>query len=71
MTKRPCTSGFLLRIYLFLLDYVPGLTSLLFRNVGFAALGKLNLEEYPTNLPLPLPKEYFGIEETKVIHSKL
>jgi hypothetical protein len=53
------------------LDYVPGLTSLLFWNSGLAALRKLKLEEYPTNLPLPLPKEYFGIEETKVAHFKL
>jgi len=49
-----------------LLDYIPGLPSLLFKSQGLTALRKLKLEEVPTNLPLPLPKEYFGIEETKV-----
>ncbi|CAB5182826.1 unnamed protein product [Rhizophagus irregularis] len=70
VTKRietPSISGFSFRIYLFLLDYVPGLTSLLLRNAELNGLGKLKLEECPTNLSLPLPKEYFGIEETKVV----
>jgi hypothetical protein len=62
----PYINGFPLRIYLFLLDYVPGFASLSFWTTGIAALRKLKLDENPTSFPLPLPKEYFGIEETKV-----
>ena len=69
VTKRviaPHLGGLKLRIFLFFLDYIPGLASLLFWNSGLNALRKLKIEECPTNLPLPIPKEYFGIEETKV-----
>lgn len=66
----PYINGFSLRIFIFLLDYVPGLASFLFWD-RISALRKLNLDECPTNFPLPLPKEYFGIEETKVSYPKM
>ncbi|RGB36788.1 Asp-tRNAAsn/Glu-tRNAGln amidotransferase A subunit and related amidase [Rhizophagus diaphanus] len=62
----PYINGFSLRIFIFLLDYVPGLASYLFWD-RISALRKLNFDECPTNFPLPLPKEYFGIEETKKV----
>ncbi|GBB88907.1 hypothetical protein RclHR1_15500006 [Rhizophagus clarus] len=70
ITKRmvaPYINGFSLRVYVFLLNYFPGFASLSFWNTGITALRKLNLDEVPTTLPLPLPKEYFGIEETKKV----
>jgi len=49
-----------------LIDYIPGVASFLLWNTGLTALRKLSYEDCPTLLPLPLPREAFGIEETKV-----
>ncbi|CAI2181983.1 3302_t:CDS:10 [Funneliformis geosporum] len=65
--KAPYFSGIPLRIMFYMLDYIPGLASIFFWNAGLRALRKLNFEDHPTLLPLPLPKEAFGIEETKVV----
>lgn len=51
---------------IFLMDYMPGVTKYLFWNAGLKALRKLSIDDCPTLIPLPLPKETFGIVETKV-----
>lgn len=48
------------------MDYMPGVTRYLFWNAGLKALRKLSIDDCPTLIPLPLPKETFGIVETKV-----
>ncbi|CAG8443463.1 amidase signature enzyme [Rhizophagus irregularis] len=65
--KAPYLSGFILRIMIFLMDYMPGVTRYLFWNAGLKALRKLSIDDCPTLIPLPLPKETFGIVETKTV----
>ncbi|CAG8557437.1 11212_t:CDS:2, partial [Dentiscutata erythropus] len=56
----PYVSGLPLKILVLLLEYVPGLSSYFF---GISVLRNRSFKEDMTIMPLPLPKEVFGIEE--------
>ncbi|KAG9288655.1 hypothetical protein G9A89_006756 [Geosiphon pyriformis] len=64
--KAPYLSHISLILLTHLGEWVPGLSKILFHNSGLTSLRSLNFEERPTLIPLPLPKEKFGVTETLI-----
>ncbi|CAG8716620.1 15815_t:CDS:2, partial [Dentiscutata erythropus] len=60
-------SGLPLRLFTPLLEYVPGLSNYFFSSKKLDLLRKKSYTEDMTMMPLPLPKEIFGIEYTMPI----
>ncbi|CAG8716365.1 12842_t:CDS:2 [Gigaspora margarita] len=70
MTRRfviPYMSDLPLRLFTPLLEYVPGLSNYLFWNMGFGSLRNRSFTDDVTMMPLPLPKEVFGVENSVII----
>ncbi|CAG8518345.1 3874_t:CDS:10 [Ambispora leptoticha] len=65
--KAPIVRYFSLLILNFLVEWIPGLSKFLFYDSGFTALRKFKYDDSLTAIPLPLPKEEFGLN--KVEHS--
>ncbi|CAG8733566.1 16891_t:CDS:2, partial [Racocetra persica] len=63
----PYVSGFPLRLLASLLEYVPGLSSYLYNNMVLSTLRDRSFKEDMTMMPLPLPKEIFGVEDSVII----
>ncbi|CAG8756610.1 23098_t:CDS:2, partial [Dentiscutata erythropus] len=63
----PYLSGLPLKIVTSLLERVPGLSNYFYWNAGLTVLRHRSYREELTIMPLPLPKEVFGVEDPKTI----
>ncbi|CAG8509624.1 11576_t:CDS:10 [Ambispora gerdemannii] len=61
--KAPYVSSYPLMILAFLAEWIPGISKYLFYDSGFADLRKFKYEDSLTSIPLPLPKEKFGLNK--------
>ena len=50
-----------------IVEWVPGLSRILFSQSGWGKLRSKCYTEHITSIPLPFPKEVFGIEDDKIV----
>nr|CAG8514488.1 7122_t:CDS:10 [Entrophospora candida] len=49
------------------IEWVPGCTRILFARTGWGSLRTKSYSDHPTNIPLPFPKEVFGVEDNIIV----